>query len=280
MTPKTIADMIFGLKRQLSLLGEREALIALLVDKPETKTSFEAYEALYRTRLVFPDITIELAELLRPGGNDYTKQPIGIPSGAAFKDLPWRGLTPEGSQLIRDLIRLTAAQVDIDNLARKYAQTEEQREAVLDAADMVANKGAEPEALERVFQYLVQFFKPESVILLVGILAQILVPAYQVAQTEYERAQREAKHQADLFHALESIKQQYQGKPNHYATRNLNLRSGPGKEHEIIGRVANGTVVELVKTAGEWAQVIIKDGKGERVGWVYKPLLTKLLRLL
>lgn len=278
MTPKTIASMILGLKHQLSQLGGREALIAHLVNKSEAKTSLEAYEALYRTRLVFSDTTIELAELLRPGGNDYTKQPIGVPSGAAFKDWPWRALTPEGSQLIRELIRLTAAQVDIDNLADKYAQSEEQREAVLEAADLAASEGAEPDVLERLFQYLVQFYTPKTVVALLIMLLQILIPVYLDEQTEAERARRDTRFQTDLLRVLKSIKQQHQGKATHYATRNLNLRSGPGKEHEIIGRVTNGTIVELVEVADKWAKVIIKDGEGERVGWVFKPLITSLVR--
>ncbi|WP_324743244.1 hypothetical protein [Pseudomonas veronii] len=189
MTPKTIADMILDLKAHLSQLGDREALIAHLIDKSEAKTSYEASQALYRTRLVFPDMTIELAELMRPSGNNYTKQPIGVPSGAAFKDWPWKALTSEGAVLIRELIRLTAAQVDIDNLAHKYTRTEAQRKAVLDAADRAASEGTESDALVRLFQYLVQFFKPDNAIALLTMLLSILVPAYLDAQTEAERAQ-------------------------------------------------------------------------------------------
>lgn len=45
-----------------------------------------------------------------------------------------------------------------------------------------------------------------------------------------------------------------------------------------MGRITTGTMVELVEVTDRWAKVIIRDGKGARVGWVYKPALSPLKR--
>jgi len=64
--------------------------------------------------------------------------------------------TPEATELIQDLIRLTAAQGDIDNLAREYGQTQKQHEAVIRVADLVASEGAESERLGRLVEHAQQ----------------------------------------------------------------------------------------------------------------------------
>jgi len=284
MTPNTIVKMISRLKRRLTELGSQEAEIARLILPPvAAKNSAEALEILERTRLVFPDMTVELAGLLRPSvvGFGPDIDPIfesGIPAVRIYKDRPFRPITDEGNELILALLRLTAAQVDIDNLARQHAVSRDQVKAVQHAADEIASSGAKLDALEALFLYLTIFFKPEAVIQILMMLVGILVPAVLDAHHEATREKRDAIHQSALLNVLEGIKQQHQSKVNYYATRNLNLRSGPGKEHSIIARVENGSLVELIELSGAWAKVIIQDDEGKRVGWVYKPFLNSVHR--
>ncbi|CAB3881144.1 hypothetical protein LMG26689_03493 [Achromobacter animicus] len=278
MTPKKIAGMIQRLKRQLSRLGETEREIASLLNKPRARTSLEASEALYRTRMIFPSMTVELAEFIRSDEQNYAERPDWGPLDGAVKKSRSRTFTPEATELIQDLIRLTAAQVDIDNLAREYGKTQKQHEAVIRVADLVASEGAEPDRLERLVQHLAPYFKPEIVVALLIMIVQIVVPAYLDAQTDTKRAQQEDEFREGLLSVMKSLERP-PGKATHYATRNLNLRSGPGREHEVIGRVVNGEMIELIEVEEMWARIIIQSGNRERIGWVYRPLLSPLNRM-
>lgn len=40
----------------------------------------------------------------------------------------------------------------------------------------------------------------------------------------------------------------------------LNLRQGPGKEHESVGFVQHGDVIEVIKKGGVWSEVRTEDG--------------------
>jgi len=52
----------------------------------------------------------------------------------------------------------------------------------------------------------------------------------------------------------------------------INMRSGPGTEHEILWKLDAGFPVEIVGTKGEWLQV--KDFEGS-IGWVHKKTTQK-----
>ncbi len=52
----------------------------------------------------------------------------------------------------------------------------------------------------------------------------------------------------------------------------LNLRSGPGENYSVIGRVPKGTVLKTLETKGEWTKVEAPD---EAFGFVAAHLLTK-----
>ncbi len=60
----------------------------------------------------------------------------------------------------------------------------------------------------------------------------------------------------------------------------LNVRSGPGSNHPVIGKLDNpdpGVVVEIAACQGEWVQIAKVDGgnnsKFQGKGWVYASLL-------
>lgn len=50
----------------------------------------------------------------------------------------------------------------------------------------------------------------------------------------------------------------------------LNLRAGPGTGHAVVLRMPNGTVVNLLGTRGDWAQVRLPDGSS---GWAWHPFV-------
>ena len=49
----------------------------------------------------------------------------------------------------------------------------------------------------------------------------------------------------------------------------LNLRSGSGMEHSVIGHLLRGTEVEVIGESGDWYQVVVP----EATGYVYKDYL-------
>ncbi|MBT9281309.1 MAG: SH3 domain-containing protein [Hydrogenibacillus schlegelii] len=49
------------------------------------------------------------------------------------------------------------------------------------------------------------------------------------------------------------------------AVRDLNVRSGPGTDRPVIGRIQPGTRYPLLDTAGDWRKIRLSDG---RTGWV------------
>jgi SH3-like domain-containing protein len=53
----------------------------------------------------------------------------------------------------------------------------------------------------------------------------------------------------------------------------INMRSGPGAEHEILWKIDSGFPVEIVSAKGEWLQV--KDFEGS-TGWVHKKTTQKM----
>ena len=52
----------------------------------------------------------------------------------------------------------------------------------------------------------------------------------------------------------------------------LNLRSGPGENYSVVGRVPKGTVLKTIETKGEWTKV---ESPNEAYGYVAAHLLTK-----
>jgi uncharacterized protein YraI len=52
----------------------------------------------------------------------------------------------------------------------------------------------------------------------------------------------------------------------------LNLRSGPGENYSVVGRVPKGTVLKPIETKGEWTKV---EAPNEAYGFVAAHLLTK-----
>jgi len=52
----------------------------------------------------------------------------------------------------------------------------------------------------------------------------------------------------------------------------INMRSGPGTEHEVLWKLDSGFPVEVVTTKGEWLQV--RDFEGAN-GWVHKKTTQK-----
>ena len=49
------------------------------------------------------------------------------------------------------------------------------------------------------------------------------------------------------------------------ATDNVNIRSGPGENHSIIGSASSGNTYNVAESAGEWYKVSFKDGS---TGWI------------
>jgi len=56
------------------------------------------------------------------------------------------------------------------------------------------------------------------------------------------------------------------------ANEDINMRSGPGTQHEILWKIGTGFPVEIIKSNGEWLQV--KDFEGS-TGWVKKNITQK-----
>ncbi|HUR47486.1 MAG TPA: SH3 domain-containing protein, partial [Candidatus Saccharimonadales bacterium] len=52
----------------------------------------------------------------------------------------------------------------------------------------------------------------------------------------------------------------------------LNLRSGPGENYSVVGRVPKGTVLKTIETKGEWTKV---ESPNEAYGYVAAHLLTR-----
>lgn len=57
----------------------------------------------------------------------------------------------------------------------------------------------------------------------------------------------------------------------------INMRSGPGTEHEILCKIDSGFPVEIVSAKGEWLQV--KDFEGS-AGWVHKKTTQKMPHMI
>ena len=49
-----------------------------------------------------------------------------------------------------------------------------------------------------------------------------------------------------------------------------NVRSGPTMEAPVVGRVGQGTVVEVIGKKGKWARMIYQ---GKKSAWIYSDLL-------
>jgi len=56
------------------------------------------------------------------------------------------------------------------------------------------------------------------------------------------------------------------------AGEDINMRSGPGIQHEVLWKIGSGFPVDIVKSEGEWVQV--KDFEGS-IGWVNKKTTQK-----
>jgi hypothetical protein len=54
----------------------------------------------------------------------------------------------------------------------------------------------------------------------------------------------------------------------------LNVRSGPGTEHTVVGSLKNGETVYVIEFVGDWARIANKDGAGE--GYVNRNYLDKI----
>ena len=52
---------------------------------------------------------------------------------------------------------------------------------------------------------------------------------------------------------------------------NVNMRSGPGTDREVLWRIGNGFPLRVMKRSGEWIQV--KDFEGS-VGWVRRDMVS------
>ncbi len=52
--------------------------------------------------------------------------------------------------------------------------------------------------------------------------------------------------------------------------KSANMRSGPGKNYEVIATVKYGVVFNFVKREGDWLQLKHEDGT---TGWIFKTLL-------
>ncbi len=50
----------------------------------------------------------------------------------------------------------------------------------------------------------------------------------------------------------------------------VNIRSGPGTDHEILWEVFRGFPLQVTERRGEWARIV--DFEGDR-GWIYSPLV-------
>lgn len=52
----------------------------------------------------------------------------------------------------------------------------------------------------------------------------------------------------------------------------VNIRSGPGTQYHVIGKVNQGCQVTILEQSGGWYKVRLPDGK---LGWIYKKLTSK-----
>jgi SH3-like domain-containing protein len=57
------------------------------------------------------------------------------------------------------------------------------------------------------------------------------------------------------------------------AVNKANVRSGPGKNYEVLWSVGRYFPVDIVKTSGDWRQ--IRDYEGD-VGWIHHSLLKEI----
>ncbi len=56
------------------------------------------------------------------------------------------------------------------------------------------------------------------------------------------------------------------------AGEDINMRSGPGTQNEVVWKVGSGFPLEILKRSGEWLQV--QDFEGS-TGWVHKKVTQK-----
>lgn len=56
-----------------------------------------------------------------------------------------------------------------------------------------------------------------------------------------------------------------------YAHEKINVRSGPGMGHEVIGTLLRGNAVEVGRTEGEWGEVRLREKRGYVLLKLLKP---------
>lgn len=52
----------------------------------------------------------------------------------------------------------------------------------------------------------------------------------------------------------------------------VNIRSGPGTNHEVLWEVFRGFPLQVLERRGEWARIV--DFEGDQ-GWIYTPLISR-----
>lgn len=57
----------------------------------------------------------------------------------------------------------------------------------------------------------------------------------------------------------------------------VNIRSGPGTDHEILWEIFRGFPLQVTERRGEWLRVV--DFEGDK-GWIYTPLVNKDKRVI
>ncbi len=85
------------------------------------------------------------------------------------------------------------------------------------------------------------------IILVLVVFAMLLVPA--AAAAEYVSIQRDK----------------------------VNIRSGPGTDHEILWEVFRDFPLQILERRGEWARIV--DYENDR-GWIYSPLVSDVKRVI
>ena len=66
-----------------------------------------------------------------------------------------------------------------------------------------------------------------------------------------------------------------QGTPAIVRADRSNLRAGPGTDYPIVGSLAKGSPIRIIRQQADWLKVTVPNSNGDGPTWIYAELVTR-----